>query len=281
MFQNYKYTGKNPLLQVGFALKEGYQENEVSKTAAAMTYYMTFAIFPFLILLGSVLGFLQLPQLPTEGYIVSAIPADVLALVNATTEHMMENRSTSLLTFGVIFTLWFPYRAMQNLRKAINGIYGHKETKHHMLRTIFLSILLIVLFPILTFLLLMGQEVLGILNAFLPWFDQISPIWTKLRFLPVAFGLLVLVSAVYYFAPNERPPLRYVFLGAGVSTSIWLIFSMGFAYYVDQMGRYSVMYGSIGAIIAFLVWMNASFVALLMGAVLNRVLLERKRKKRG
>ncbi|WP_317855005.1 YihY/virulence factor BrkB family protein [Chakrabartyella piscis] len=273
---SYEYKGGNRFLKLIFALYKGYRGNEVSKTAAYLTYYMMFAIFPFLIFVSSVLGFLQLPQLPTEGYLVAAIPAEVLSLVNMTTEHMMENRSTSWLTFGAVFTLWFPYRATQHLLRAINGIYGYDTAKHHMIRSIFLAILLIVLFPILIFVLLMGKEFLEILSLFLPWLDAITPLWTTLRFLPIAFGLLLLVSAIYYFSPNERPPLRYVFSGALVSTVFWLLFSMGFAYYVDKIGRYSSLYGSIGAIIAFLVWMNASFIALLMGGVLNRILWQAK-----
>ncbi len=278
MLRNYEYTGNSRFLQIMFALYKRYRTNEISKTSASLTYYMTFAIFPFLIFMGSLLGFLNLPELPTEGYMMAAIPSEVVSLVNTTLEHMQENSSASMLTFGAVFTLWFPYRAMQHLLKSINGIYKQGEVKHHAMRTIFLSVLLIVLFPVLVFLLVMGKGVLGYMEAFFPWLEQIAPLWTKLRFLPVAIGLLALVSAIYYFSPNERPPVRYVFSGALVSTSLWLIFSIGFAYYVDQMGRYSVMYGSIGAIIAFLVWMNASFTALLMGAVLNQVLLERKQK---
>ena len=59
-----------------------------------------------------------------------------------------------------------------------------------------------------------------------------------------------------------------------LSTSFWMLYSVFFSYYVDHMGNYSVIYGSIGAIIAFLIWLNLSLTALLLGAVFNQALRE-------
>ncbi len=96
----------------------------------------------------------------------------------------------------------------------------------------------------------------------------------KIATFGMGFALILLTSAVYYLSPSQPPKWRYIFPGALLSTSFWMLYSVFFSYYVDHMGNYSVIYGSIGAIIAFLIWLNLSLTALLLGAVFNQALRE-------
>lgn len=84
---------------------------------------------------------------------------------------------------------------------------------------------------------------------------------------------------MYYVSPSERPKRKYVFPGAFISLLSWLAFSIGFAYYVDNMANYSVVYGSIGAIIILLMWFYFSAITILMGAECNHALLSVYGKK--
>ncbi|WMI81238.1 YihY/virulence factor BrkB family protein [Anaerotignum sp. MB30-C6] len=258
--------------RVIFHTVEGYFDNEISKTAASLTYYLIFAIFPFLIFISSLLGFLHLPMITVEGDTAALLPADVVALINLTIAHMTETSSGAWLTFGLVFTVWFPLRAVKSLVAAINRIYGGKHGERHTLRIIFLTALIIIIVPALLIVLLISQSVLEFINMFIPLAENFIDIWTKIRFLPISLAVLSLICGLYFLSPNVRPPKRYVFPGAIFSMAAWVVFSVGFAYYVDHMGKYSVIYGSIGAIIAFLVWLNASVVAMLMGAVFNHAL---------
>ena len=81
------------------------------------------------------------------------------------------------------------------------------------------------------------------------------------------------LGSVLSFAESAAEVAVY-FSGALLSTSFWMLYSVFFSYYVDHMGNYSVIYGSIGAIIAFLIWLNLSLTALLLGAVFNQALRE-------
>ena len=95
-----------------------------------------------------------------------------------------------------------------------------------------------------------------------------------MRFVPMAAALLFMLSAVYFFSPSKIQKVRYILPGAVLSMGVWMLFSLIFSYYVDHMGRYSIIYGSIGVIIALLVWMDWSMIAMLMGAVFNVALKE-------
>ena len=163
---------------------------------------------------------------------------------------------------------------VRNMTEEVSDIYGGEKPTHHTLRVLLLAIFILFLIPAMLFLMIIGDSVLNYVAQFLPITVEFISFWTKARFLSMGFALILLTSAVYYLSPSQPPKWRYIFPGALLSTSFWMLYSVFFSYYVDHMGNYSVIYGSIGAIIAFLIWLNLSLTALLLGAVFNQALRE-------
>lgn len=248
---------------------QGYFDNKVGRNAAAMTYYLLFAMFPFFIFVTSLLGLLHLPTLTLDGQITRFLPEDVVAFLNLAIEHITKSSNNALLTFGLVFSVWFPLRAVSNLMEAINDIYGEEKSGSHSIRTAILTALTIVLIPAMLLLLLLGERVLGYVGEYIPISAEFITGWSRMRFVPMAAALLFVLSAVYFFSPSKIQKARYILPGAILSMGVWMLFSLIFSYYVDHMGRYSIIYGSIGVIIALLVWMDWSMIAMLMGAVFN------------
>lgn len=253
---------------------QGYFDNKVGRNAAAMTYYLLFAMFPFFIFVTSLLGLLHLPTLTLDGQITRFLPEDVVAFLNLAIEHITKSSNNALLTFGLVFSVWFPFRAVSNLMEAINDIYGEEKSGSHSIRTAILTALTIVLTPAMLLLLLLGERVLGFVGEYIPISAEFITGWSRMRFVPMAAALLFMLSAVYFFSPSKIQKARYILPGAILSMGVWMLFSLIFSYYVDHMGRYSIIYGSIGVIIALLVWMDWSMIAMLMGAVFNVALKE-------
>ena len=253
---------------------QGYFDNKVGRNAAAMTYYLLFAMFPFFIFVTSLLGLLHLPTLTLDGQITRFLPEDVVAFLNLAIEHITKSSNNALLTFGLVFSVWFPLRAVSNLMEAINDIYGEEKSGSHSIRTAILTALTIVLIPAMLLLLLLGERVLGFVGEYIPISAEFITGWSRMRFVPMAAALLFVLSAVYFFSPSKIQKVRYILPGAILSMGVWMLFSLIFSYYVDHMGRYSIIYGSIGVIIALLVWMDWSMIAMLMGAVFNVALKE-------
>lgn len=252
----------------------GYFSNEIGRRAAGLTYYLVFAIFPFIIFAGSLLGFLHLPMLSLDGEAAGLLPEDVVTFLNLTIAHMTETSNGAWLTFGLTFTLWFPLRAVKNMTDEISRIYGVERPGRHTKRIIALALAFAALVPALVLLMVVGEGVLNVVGMFIPLQEKFIRLWTKLRFLPMAAGLFALISAIYYFSPDRPPAWRHILPGAVLSVAAWILFSAGFSFYVDNIGRYSLVYGSVGAIIVFLIWMNWSLTSLLMGAVFNQALRE-------
>ena len=253
---------------------QGYFVNKVGRNAAAMTYYLLFAMFPFFIFVTSLLGLLHLPTLTLDGQITRFLPEDVVAFLNLAIEHITKSSNNALLTFGLVFSVWFPLRAVSNLMEAINDIYGEEKSGSHSIRTAILTALTIVLTPAMLLLLLLGERVLGFVGEYIPISAEFITGWSRMRFVPMAAALLFMLSAVYFFSPSKIQKVRYILPGAILSMGVWMLFSLIFSYYVDHMGRYSIIYGSIGVIIALVVWMDWSLIAMLMGAVFNVALKE-------
>lgn len=272
----------NKVKQVLQLTIKGFLNKEVGRRSAGLTYYLVFAIFPFIISIISILGILKLPMISLEGDVAAFLPADVITLLNITLVHMTAYSNGAILTFGLAFALWFPFRAVKNMTTEVADIYGEEKqkVKGHLARVFFLYILILVFIPIVFILLIIGEGVLDFMFQYLPVLpltEEIILLWDKLRFLPMALGLILLTSAVYALSPAKRPGWRYVLPGALLSTAAWMCYSLFFAHYVNNMGNYSVIYGSIGAIIVFLIWLNWSLTALLTGAVFNQALREAKK----
>ena len=120
---------------------QGYFDNKVGRNAAAVTYYLLFAMFPFFIFVTSLLGLLHLPTLTLDGQITRFLPEDVVAFLNLAIEHITKSSNNALLTFGLVFSVWFPLRAVSNLMEAINDIYGEEKSGSHSIRTAILTAL--------------------------------------------------------------------------------------------------------------------------------------------
>jgi membrane protein len=141
-----------------------------------------------------------------------------------------------------------------------------------------IALVLLAAIPLLaaSFLILFGGQ---IESWALQWM-KVDPIWTPLAWVwqllsrvarySLAFITTVTVTALlYYFGPNRPQRWRYVWPGAILSTLLWLGATAGFAWYVRNIGHYNVMYGSIGAGIALLVWMYFLAIIALIGCEFN------------
>ena len=258
----------------------GFVGKEVGRRSAGLTYYLVFAIFPFILSIIALLGVLHLPMISLEGDASAFLPKDVITLLNITLVHMTAYSNGAILTFGLSFALCFPFRAVKNMTEEVADIYGDEKIsgKKRLLKVFFLYLIILIFIPVMFILLIVGEGLLDFVAQFLPVITmEFIALWNKLRFLPMALRLIFLTSAVYSLSPASRPGWRFVLPGALLSTAAWMAYSLFFAHYVNNMGNYSVIYGSIGAIIAFLIWLNWSLTALLTGAVFNQALRESKK----
>jgi membrane protein len=236
--------------------------------AASIAYYTLLSLFPFILLLLSIVSKLAVSNRPAVlvEIVANALPRHFDFVVDRI--HELSNAPLRLSVLGTIVTLWASMGVFGALTSAVNHAWGVERNygfwKHKLIAFIMLMAAGVLLLAALVF-----SGFLEMAQA--RWFAGVMQEWPSLfrftgllyRTLPTLFFVFV-VGLIYYFAPNVRVRLRDVWFGAILAGLLWRLAFMGFSWYVRDLSRFSVD-GSIAAVVAFLVWVYLSAVILLYG----------------
>lgn len=262
------------LFEFGRRIYRQFTTDRMTTFAAALSYSALFAIFPFIIFLVALLGFLHIPQFFT--WILdqarSALPIDAYQRVEDVVTQIQNQPQRGVLSFGILAALWAASSGVRALMGALNVAYGVKETRHWWKRyiiSVVYTLALVILLIAAAGLMLLGPQAMEWLANRVGMSHAFVVIWTWLRF-PVLVVLLMLLAAVIYYAvPNIRQPFRFITPGAVFAVVIWVLASFGFSLYVSNFTNYSATYGSLGGIVVLLFYFYISAAVLLIGAEVN------------
>jgi len=255
--------------------------DDISGLSAEMAYRVLLATFPFFIFLAALGGFIAEPlgyDNPTQrimDQIDTSLPADARGVLEGQLHRVLDSRHAGLLTFGIIGAIWGASAAMSTLMKALNRAYDVEETRPFWKRlplVLGLTVLAAVFFIASFFTLLIGQIFAREVGGWVGLSGTAADAFALIR-LPIVFLLLTLAMAfVYWAAPNVDIPFRWVSPGAVVFIVAWILFTVGFAFYVSHFGTYQETYGTLGGVVVLLVWLYMTSFLMLLGAELNAVL---------
>ncbi|HSF33771.1 MAG TPA: YihY/virulence factor BrkB family protein [Candidatus Tectomicrobia bacterium] len=250
------------------------QDDDCFGRAAQLAYYFLFALFPFFLVLTTLLGYLPIPNLMDRlmETLAQMLPGEALQLVQDNVRDLVSSPRGGLLSFGILAALWTSSSAITAIVEGLNRAYDVQEGRPFwkvrliaVLLTIGLSLFIIVSLVLLTFGPQIGRwivEQVGLGGVF-----QIA--WNLLRW-PVIVGLLILgMAIVYYVGPDVEQRWQWITPGSVIAVLGWLAASLGFSYYVNNFGSYNATYGSIGAVIVLLTWMYVSGFFILVGGEIN------------
>lgn len=255
--------------------KRGWAEataDNVPLMAAGMAYYAFLAIFPAIIAAVLLYSFFADPstiasQLDALG---SAIPADIKKTL---TDQIGLAAGNGKVGFGaviaILVALFSASGGMGNLMTAVNICYDEDETRGFVKKRLIalaLTVGAIVFFLIVVSLVAVLPVVLGFLgtNGFVLFLVQAA------RWLLIVVVISIALAVLYRVAPDrDAPKLRWVSVGAGIATLLWIVASVGFSIYVSQFGSYAKTYGAIAGIVILLLWLFITSYAILLGAEIN------------
>jgi membrane protein len=258
----------------------GYLDDDCGDLAAALTYNAVLAIFPVAIVV------VALVNLVTDGTTAvdtaigiladlgaGAVVADenVTGVLNAVI--VQQSSAKVLLGFGLLGALYSATNYVAAFTRASNRIYGVKEGRPWWklipLQILLSAVGLVLLAVVATGLVISGPLVDAVGNA-VGAGDAARTAWSIGRWPVLVMILMVLLSLLFWIAPNVRQPrFRWLTVGGAVGLLVWAVASFGFGLYVSNLASYDRTYGSLGAIIAFLVWLYLSNSAVMLGVELN------------
>jgi membrane protein len=252
----------------------GFLEHDMPTYAAALAYRALFALFPFLAFLVALLGFLEVSEFfewLIEG-MRSALQEQYATLAEQLIGQIQRQTQGELLLSVIAIAVWSVSRGVNSLTKALHVVYGVGESRPAWKRVglqLFFAPSLAITVILATALLLIGPQLVERIAGLVGLDEVFVSLWAWLR-LPLALVLLTLaVSLIYWAIPNVNHPFRLITPGAALAVISWLVASLAFSFYLTNFAHYSVVYGSLGAAIALLLYFYISATVLLLGAEVN------------
>lgn len=263
-----------------------FRDDHLMDRAAALTYYAVLSVFPGLIVLVALLGLLGSHPETTDALlkIVDRLgPSSAAETLESPIREVIEDKgsASALLGFGIIGALWTASGFIGAFTRASNAIYEVEEGRPFWKRRP-LQVGMTISFVILLAFLVLGLVVTGPLahaiGDAVGLGDDTVALWQVVKWPLLLLGLMSLLAALYYLAPNVRQRrFRLISPGGAVAVVGWAAASAGFSFYVSHFGSYGATYGTLGGVITFLVWLWISNLALLVGLELDAE-LERQRE---
>jgi membrane protein len=251
-------------------------DDELPTYASALAFQLFFSLFPFLLFLIALIGVLDAQPifdwLHQQAELV--LPQAALGLVDPVIAQL-QTRQAGLFSIGILLALWTASAAVRSTMAAMNRAYGVVDGRPawkllplSLLYTLAIAVALL----LAAALMVLGPQAMNWLAMQVGLEETVVLLWAWLRW-PLAILMLVLVvAAVYYLAPDVEQEFRFITPGSVLAVVVWIAASLGFGYYAQNFANYNATYGSIGAIIVFLLYLYISSAVLLLGAELNAVI---------
>jgi membrane protein len=247
-------------------------EDKVLSRSAELAYYFLLALFPMLIFLTSLVGFL--PDLQEEIFTALArvVPGEAMNLVSRTIFDVTSNRSRGLLSFGVLGAIWAASGGVTAIMGTLNDAYDAKEERPFWkvrLIALGLTILLALLIIGGTAMIMFGDRFASWLVSLLGLGNLFMIIWSILDYL-LGLALMFLgLELIYYFAPNVKQDWKGIAPGAIFAVVSLIFASLLFSLYLRLAPSYSATYGSLGAVVVLMLWLYLMGAVILIGGEIN------------
>ncbi|MGE0587795.1 MAG: YihY/virulence factor BrkB family protein [Cyclobacteriaceae bacterium] len=259
------------------------QKDDLVNRANGVAYNFILAIFPAIIFLFTLTPYVAqyFPQVNRNSimeFMGEMMPPSMYEVVSSTILDIINNQRGGLLTFGFIFALYLSTNGMMALMRAFNACYQTVERRSGIRMRITatgLTFMLAIVLIMAVALLVIGQFVIDYVAENLTEFSNLNfdqytiYIFLGLRFLVIFIVFFIAISFIYYFGPAIHYNWSFFSIGSFLATLGSLGISYGFSYYITNFGTYNKVYGSIGVLIALMIWVQLITIVLLFGYEIN------------
>jgi membrane protein len=255
-----------------------FQEDNLSDWAASLTYYGLLSLFPALIAMVSLIGIFGDPSSTTHSLteIINELgPKSAAETFEGPIKSITESSGSAgfALILGILAALWSASGYTGAFMRASNIIYETPEGRPFWkLRPLQLLVtfLMIVLLTLLAVSLVLTGPVVSAVAGPLGIGSTAVDVWNIAKWPVMLLVFMVMIGLLYYASPNVKlRGFKWVTPGSLVAVVVWIIASALFAFYVSNFGSYNKTYGTLGGLIALLVWFWISNIAILFGHQLN------------
>ena len=253
------------------------------QVSAALSYYLVLSVFPCLIFLSAIVGFVSLPDLFNHVLLLMGrlLPADTMKMVYSVLGDVLASHRGTWLSLGMLGLVWTASAAFDSMIEALDIAYDVTDDRPFW-KT---RLLAIALAAIIGSLLLTSLGVMVVGPRFGDWLASrlemstvFVAVWPILRWLLAICFTILAVEVLYYLAPNVKQRFGATLPGAVLSVVVWNGLSFVLGYYFRHWANLNRTYGTLGGFIAFMTWLYWTSFVLLVGAELNAELAKESKK---
>lgn len=250
-----------------------FDRNDYLTQAAALAFYFFLALFPLLIFLAAALAYVPVPHLfdRIEDLLAVVVPPDAMGVVRRIFEDVLQ-RHAELLSVSIAVAVVAASSGFDAMITVLNVAYDVPE------RRPFLKKRLVAVG--LTLLTGMGTVVALVAIALGPRFGEwlaiamqsgwvFAALWPWLRWAAIALLTVFSVEVIYFIAPNVKQTVQGQIPGAALAVASWVGASWGLSWYLSSFAEYNRTFGTLGTVVALMLWLYLSALAIILGAELN------------
>ena len=264
-------------------------KNDFYGMAAEMGFMMVIGIFPFMLFLMSVFGWMgnKSFMMPILRFLSNIMPEQAMDLIlTVLSEAMIFSHGKTVAIIGFVVTLVLSTNGIAVVLKGLNRAYKVNETRNFVY-TRMLSLLMVFVDTLVMFLsinlIVFGKVIINFMIAHLHMPVNMGILWLIIRW-PIAFAALFLMAFLsYYILPdlrgNEKFKMASALPGTWFFCTFWLVGSWGFSIYVNNLKTYNMVYGTIGAFAVLMVWLYYTSILILVGGEINSQVYNKLNKK--
>lgn len=266
----------------------GVSADNLTDWAAALTYYGIQALFPAIIALLSIVGLLGAGT--TDALIANvreAAPGPAQDIVVPAIENLRANQGAAgvLLIVGILVALFSASGYISAFARASNAIYEMPEGRPFWKlrpQQMGIALVMVLLLAASGLAVVVTGGIAEQVGQVIGVGDTAVTVWGIAKWPVLVLVVSFMFAFLFWAAPNvEQPKFRWLSPGGIAAVVLWIVASAAFAFYVANFGSYNKTYGSLGGVVAFLVWLWISNLAILVGAELNAELARGKELREG
>ena len=264
---------------VAVSVYDDINKNHTLAFAASLSYYFVLSLFPALIAMAAVLGFLPIPDLwdRTLETFSRFVPPDSMGLVRKVLSDVITPNRGKLLSFGLLGTIWAASSGFAAMIESLNVAYDVPETRPYW-KTRLLAIALTfgigTIMVLAVVVMIVGPDFGTWIATHLHVTKAFADVWPFLRWVITVAFIVVAIEGLYFWAPNVKQRFYCSIPGALIAVGGWIGLSYLLGIYFQRFAHFNKTYGTLGAAIALMVWFYWTGFMILLGAEINSEILQ-------
>lgn len=253
-------------------ISQRFSRSEVPSRAASVTYYGVLSLFPIFITVGNLIPLFNIKASVVLGYLNQVVPPNITSWLQPSIQGFLQRSHGGILSIGAVATLWTASMIFNELKNGYNRIYHVRPKQNFLLKRLVSMLLMLVVILALAGVML----VFAVGSQFLEWLvptlglrTEWLAVFNTWRWPVTLVAMVVAVSGIHYFLPSAQIRFRSVIPGTIFTVLTGVGLAQLFSLYMRYFGAKYNSYGTVGAVMILMLWLDFSAMLLLIGAVIN------------